>query len=547
MLSPLNKFLASFVLLQLTVSPLFSFRSQFIQTDNHYEEMLLSNPSLITDIEATFIASGIEPDLFALYSSEVMRWKREIERSIPRGANQRQKAITIGNYLHTNVFIQYRLSATTLKEVFEDGYFNCLSATVLMNLFLKMFGIDAKSIILPTHVYTLATLDGQMSEIENTIKDGLSISENKQAQDQFHKLTGFDYSKDSKKKVVISWNETIGLLYSNRSYFDAKKNQHNKAFQNMLKAQVFLAKSPSEQTNLSIGYLNYSYNVYRNTNQPLEVYLKTLSILEEGLRQYPMFNNLKGNYLKGVGIVIDKMIEAESPRDKINELLQSTKRYLDAQSFAKLERLRYINDTIFSMRQSKNYANAEINLKHLIEKYPNDKGIKDLMQEYAYIRLKNDHEKSTNPSQKNTILVTEIQQLAKELANEPLAFYYSELARALFEQNDFQGSINMMIEAQKSFGMLPLVQQNGFVYAVNSAQHYLQQDDLSNALKYYKQSFQFKKDRQVIYNMGILYEKLALEYVANNNDQKTKEILKEAIDLVPNNQRLKQLAQQYNI
>ncbi|MGL4387878.1 MAG: hypothetical protein ACRCTJ_00600 [Brevinema sp.] len=547
MLSLTNKFLALFVLLQLTVSPIFSFRSEFIEVDNHYEDLLFNDISSASDIEVSLIASGVEPELFSLYGSEIMRWKNEIQESLPFNTTQRQIAIAIGDYLHTHVFIKYRLSATTLKDVFEEGLFNCLSATVLMNLLLKLFGIEAKSIILPTHVYTLATLDGHMSEIENTIKDGLSISENKAAQDQFHKLTGFDYSNDFKKKVVISWNETIGLLYSNRSYFDAKKNNHNKAFQNMLKAQVFLAESPSEQTNLSIGYLNYSYNIYRNPHQALDVYLKTLSILEEGLSRYPLFANLKGNYLKGLGIVIEKMIETDSPSEKINDLLQGAKPYLDSNSFNKLEKMKLINETIFAMRNSKNFSNAKNNLTQLLYKYPSDASTKDLVKEYAYVRIKDSLDTATDPTKKNINLIQEIQQLPKELINESLAFYYSEIARALFDKNSFQESINTMLDAKNIFGAIPLVKQNGFVYAVNSAQHYLKKDDLNNALKFYKESFHFKKDRQVIYNMGILYEKLAYEYASKKNIKKTKEIIQEGISLVPNNQRLKQLAEQYHL
>ncbi|MGL4562142.1 MAG: hypothetical protein ACRCV0_07665, partial [Brevinema sp.] len=408
-------------------------------------------------------------------------------------------------------------------------------------------GIEARSIILPTHVYTLATLDGKMAEIGNTIKDGLSISENKEAQEQFNRLTGFDYNKDSKKKVVISWEESIGLLYSNRSYFNAKKNNHNKAFQNMLKAQVFLANSPSEQTNLSVGYLNYSYNIYRNPNQPLETYLKTLSILEEGITRYPSFGNLKGNYLKGIGLVIDKMIESESPTKDIDMLLQSSKQYLANNDFRKLEKIRYINGAIFAMRTKLNLQVAEESITHLLQKYPKDKATKDLIQEYAYIKIKQDLETKKSNSEKNTVLIKELQKFPKEFVNESLAFYYSEIARHLFDQQSFQKSIDTMTEAMNSFGSIPLVKQNGFVYAVNSAQYFLKKDDLLNALKYYKQSFNFKKDRQVIYNMGILYEKLAHQYAAQKNVAKIKEIISEALTIVPNNERLKSLANQYDL
>lgn len=533
------------IILSLSTNSGYSFYSQFIIPSNPMEKDLLNKTGDLSDIEQALIASNIDPDLFPLYTSEILRWKNDIQAHLPPHASQKRIAQAIGYYLHDQVYTKYKFNATSLKEVFETGFFNCLSSTILMNILLRAFGIDAKTIVLPTHVYTMAILDGKNTEIENTIRDGLSISQDKASQERFNRLTGFNYDSNHKQKNVITWLESIGLLYSNRSYFEAKKGRHDDAFQNMIKAQALLSDAPSEQKNLTAGYLNYSYYTYKNNKKPLQAYLKTLSILEEGISRYPTQEALRGNYLKGLDIVLDKMIDLDTKDNEIDTILDSAKKYLIANDFKKIQKSRYIRTIVHSLRTNTNYNKAKKYLNTLWQINSQDQGTRDLVQEYSFSLVQHDL-KSMHAVSKNTNILIELSNFPPTLTLDSLGCYYSGLARKYFNNSQFNDAVKIMLEAKKTLGDSRLIMQNGFVFAVNAAQYFVQSNNLQEALEFYTKALKFKKDRQVINNIGILYERLITEANNNQNQILVKQLLKQGQEIIPNNPRFRALLNKYS-
>lgn len=532
-----------FTIVLLSSTPAMGFHSQFVIPSYEQEEAFFNNIDNTPDILGALIASGVEPQNYSFYTSEIQRWKTEIQNSLPRNHTQMDLAKAIGYYLHDHVYKSYRLSATTLKEVFDTGHFNCLSGTILMNIMLRVFGIQANAIVLPTHVYTLAVLDGENSEIENTIREGLAISQDKNVQDRFNKLTGFNYESGSKKKVVVAWKETLGLLYSNRSYFDAQKRNHLQAFQNMMKAQIFLANTPSEEKNLIAGYLNYSYYTYKKTKASLQEYLKTLSILEEGIDRFPQYDNLKGNYLKGVDIVAEQMIKASADKKDIDHLIVSSERYLNPKDFQKLKKSRSIRAILHHMRTNKNYQEAQHYIQEFWEQNSKDKDAQDLVQEFSFTVVQQDI-KNPQRIESNPEIFNRLEIFPSELTKEPLGCYYSGLAKNNFKAQRFDHAIAIMKEGKQSIGATPLIVQNGFVYSVNSAQHFIDKEDYEKAIQFYKDALSFKTDRNVVNNIGILYERVIKQYLSENKRQSAQQLLKESQEIAPNHPALEQLQSQ---
>ena len=543
-----NKFLALFLVFNFSISlstPVFGFYSQFIIPVHKYEEELLKNINNPTDILSALIASGVEPQNYSFYASEIQRWKKEIEESLLNNYTQHQLAQAIGYYLHDNVYTAYKLSSTTLKEIFETGYFNCLSGTILMNILLGSFGIETKSIVLPTHVYTFATLDNRPVEIENTIREGLSISNDKNAQERFNKLTGFNYESTKQQKVVISSEETVGLLYSNRSYFNTKKKEYSQAFQNMLKAQVFLAQTSSEQRNLIAGYLNYSYYIYKKPQAPIQEYLKTLSILEEGISRFPDYKNLKGNYLKGVDIILDKMISSQATTADIDYFVSSSKTFIDPKDYEKLQKIRYIRSSIHYLRTNNNFIEAKKNIKTLWEQNKTDKNTEVLIQEFSY-NIVLDSINNPKNLQENPEIVNSLTEFPKNIVQESLGCYYSGLAKNNFNVKKFNNAVQIMIDGKQKIGNTRLIKQNGFVHSVNSAQYFIDNKEYLKAIQFYKYALDFKDDSNVINNLGILYEKTISYYLSANNKNQALKLVQESKLLTPNHPALKDFHRKYS-
>ena len=532
-----------FLCFQIFISPIYSFQSQFITYAHDHEAAFFQNIDNTEDVLGALIASGVDPVDYSFYTSEIERWKSEIDQSLPAKPTERQIATAIGVYVHTHVYTRYRLASTTLKDVFETGQFNCLSGTIVMNILLKAFGIEANSIVLPTHVYTVAILDGQTVEIENTIKDGLSISQDKAAQIRFNKLTGFDYADTKNKKAVVGWKETIGLLYSNRSYFDAQKSKHDDAFQNMMKAQVFLDNAPSEQKNLIAGYLNYSYYTYKKPKAPIENYLKTLSILEEGITRYPALESLKGNYLKGLDIVVEKMITLQAKEQDITRLLDDSQQYLHQEDFQKIQKSRHIRSALFQMRTNNNFVEAKKSIEQLWNINPKDKNTKDLIKEYSFLQTQKTL-KDVPSTKSGANLLNDLMAFPLELTQEALGCYYSGVAQENFKKNDFEGAVQIMKDGKKHLGNIKLITQNGFVYAVNSAQNFINNKDYPKAIQFYKEALLFKNDRNVVNNLGILYEQLITKELGEKNKKEAVRLIEESRQIVPNHPSLRQLHSQ---
>ncbi|MGL4677677.1 MAG: hypothetical protein ACRCWI_08475 [Brevinema sp.] len=520
-----------------------SFYSQFIIPTHQYEENFLKHYENTEDILSALIASGVEPQNYSFYQSEIERWKKDIQESLPANTTETQIAQQIGYYLHDHVYSAYKLSSTTLKEVFETGHFNCLSATILMMIMLKAFGIQVESIILPTHVYTSATLDGKKIEIENTMRDGLAISLDRSVQDRFNRLTGFNY-KSNQKKVLINWNETLGLLYSNRSYFDAQKKQYDQAFQNMIKAQVFLANASSEHQNLIAGYLNYSYYIYTQNKASLQEYLKTLSILEEGIQRFPKYNMLKDNYLKGVDRVLEQMIISKASKEDLAHLIQASQPYLTTDGFQKLQKSYFVRMSLHHIRTNQNFDEANYFIKGFWEYNSKDKDAQSLIQEYTHGLVLNDL-KNSKRLEANPKILAILDTFPKKLTDESLACYYSGLAKSNYDNKQFENSVQTMITAKEKLGNHYLILQNGFAYSVNSAQHFIDTKNFIKAIEFYKQALSFKKDKNVINNLGILYEQEITNFLKNNKQKAALPLITESKQFTPNHPALRQIHQQY--
>lgn len=523
--------------------PLHAFRSRFIVTDEPKEDLLLNDFNNVTLIEAALAASGIPEINFARYTAEFKRWESEIRASLPREAAQYQIAEIILNYIHKNVFSRYKLESTTLAEVFNNGEFNCLSSTIVNGILLQAFGIEVKGVVLPTHVYLLAVLDGKPTEIENTIAQGLLISQDKRLQDQFNSLTGFSYGNNT-QKVVVSWGETTGLLYSNRSYFNAQRNEFEQSFQNMMKAQALLAKAPSEQSNLTAGYLNYSYYIYQKETRPLNEYLRTMEILQEGISRYPNYQVLKGNYLRGVDIVLQRMISNGSSKEEIDTFITASKPYLIPSDYEKVNKGRFFRQIMYYMRDKKDMTASKDILLTLLESYPRDKDVQTLSKEFFYLLVQNDVKNNTYLAPNQEILNT-LKLFPLDITGEYFGQYYSELARGLYARKKIEEAVTTMEEGLASVGRQRLITENGFAYAVNAAQNSINQKDFEPALTYYKRALVFKNSSQVINNMAIIYENLAIQSINNNNNKaQAKRWVSEGLSVSPNNKRLLDLSKQ---
>lgn len=535
-----RKILSLFLLICTT--PVFAFRSQYIIPDGPIEDALLNSYQNVTPVEAALAASGIPEVMFASYTAEFRRWENEIRASLPRRASQYQIAEAILNYIHAKVFTRYQANTTTLMEVFQGGLFNCLSATVVNGLLLQAFGIEVRGVVLPTHVYLLATLDGRPTEIENTIAQGLLIAQDKALQNQFNTLTGFDYGGNS-RKVVISWPETVGILYSNRSYFNAQNRQYEQAFQNMMKAQSLLASASSEQSNLTAGYLNYSYVTFQRENRPAGDYLRVLEILQEGINRYPQQTALRANYTRGVGILLQHMITNGTQDEEIDQFMEQSRPYMIQKDYTALVKNRYPQQVSYYLRTVKDFPTAKKILISWFQRNPQGKDERSWVRTYCYELIQAEL-RSNSSLTPNIELLESLKEFPFEITGELYGHYYSELARRLFNAKKYEEAVATMESGLSTVGEEPYITENGFAMAVNSAVVYFNQRRYEEALGYYKRALAFKDSTKVTQDMAAAYGNLAAQAYNNQDFPLAKRWVAEGLTVVPKDRRLQEIQAQ---
>jgi tetratricopeptide (TPR) repeat protein len=123
-----------------------------------------------TLIEAALVASGVDrPDQLQTY-----RRKYDVCRDAARivcgqQESSRERAHTILEFMHREILTGgYDPSASQMSRVFDDGKFNCVSATILFNALATDCGLTVHAVEMRTHAYSIVALGDQSLTIETT-------------------------------------------------------------------------------------------------------------------------------------------------------------------------------------------------------------------------------------------------------------------------------------------------------------------------------------------------------------------------------------------
>lgn len=174
-----------------------------------------------------------------------------------------KKIKSIYSHIHNSFLRKYELK-NYFSEIFERGYYNCVSATALYAMLFTDMQIPYIIKETPTHVYLIAFPETQKILIEttdptqgyyvfddkfktsfvNNLKNGKLISEEEYKSASVQTL--FDKHYFSEDKITIK--ELLGLQYLNDGLYKLDDNQLEEAFAQFEKAYLFY---PSER----IGYL----------------------------------------------------------------------------------------------------------------------------------------------------------------------------------------------------------------------------------------------------------------------------------------------------
>jgi tetratricopeptide (TPR) repeat protein len=169
-------------------------------------------------LEAGLIAGGVDRE------EELRRYCRRFDALVESlrksgtvHGTPRQQARAIFEFLHRRILSAgYSLQASDLRQAFDRGRFNCVTATLLMNCLAQRFDLQAIATQLPGHARSRLVLPDETLDIETTCPNWFDLADESKPQ-----ADGLPREiNDVQLIATIYYNRGVDLL-ADRRFADA--------------------------------------------------------------------------------------------------------------------------------------------------------------------------------------------------------------------------------------------------------------------------------------------------------------------------------------
>ncbi|MGE0796994.1 MAG: transglutaminase family protein [Lautropia sp.] len=163
--------------------------------------------------EAALIASGVTRAADRKpYLQRIDRLEAEARKAVAKAATPFDQGAALLRYLHAGAFAKgYRSTQTRVSTLLDQRQFNCVSSAALYNILGRRLGLDLRAIEVPDHAFAILYHGTDHADVETTTAAGFNPARNREAQQAFSKLTGFNYIPDAHRDRRREVGET-GLL-----------------------------------------------------------------------------------------------------------------------------------------------------------------------------------------------------------------------------------------------------------------------------------------------------------------------------------------------
>jgi tetratricopeptide (TPR) repeat protein len=129
-------------------------------------------------LAAALVASGVQDaDTLRRYERKAAALVDELGRGGVLAATPRQRVEAIFEFMHQRVLRGgYDLANTDLRRVFDEGRFNCISASVLFNYLAGQFGLDCRGLEMPGHAMSRVVLPDGPLDVETTCPQWFNVA-----------------------------------------------------------------------------------------------------------------------------------------------------------------------------------------------------------------------------------------------------------------------------------------------------------------------------------------------------------------------------------
>jgi tetratricopeptide (TPR) repeat protein len=475
----LKRIILIFILI-LSYPELYSYISRFLSLDtNSLEYQVITNPEGFSLEKSALIIAGIKDGNLEDYLDRLSNIEAGISNGGYIAGDEEGPARFLFLRMHKNILKEYDESSTTLDAIIDTGRFNCLSSTLLYNCILEDFGFDSSAVILPSHAYTLLTINGRDIDVENTSPYGFDIGTNIEAQKIFEKLTGYSYSHDPSIAEIVGKKGLLAYTYENLSYFDNKSGKIYESFQDALKSLAIYPEGKFIYSNVSAAYSTYSMYLAEVKKD----YGLSLSILKEAIEFIPEKSYFYTNYFYVENLYLNSLVGSSS-YDKAFEELDNSAGFTGTNTA--LEYDLYLNVIYRLITHDGDFERAYVYGKKALAGNPGNENIISIMINglnlYSQKLLNNwqDYPKGEE-------FILKWYALNKnEYFDSILENYYNQMGLKFYEYGDPLKAIGIIKKGLSFFpASSPL--KNNIVYVTgNTANIYFSKEDYENSIKFIK-------------------------------------------------------------
>lgn len=232
-------------------------------------------------LEAALVAGGVkDADCLRRYRQKAAAFVEQLRRGESLGSKPAQRAEAIFEFMHRQILRRgYDLGHTDLRQVLDDGRFNCVSATVLFNYLAGQFGLDCRGAATPGHVVSRLVLPEGTLDVETTCP------------------TWFRWKGDAKLSQVapareVSPIQLAAMIYYNRGVDLLREKRFAEAAEANAKALRLDPANATARGNLLATINNWSIELGNSRH-----FAEAVRLLRQGLTLDANFTPFAQNYV----------------------------------------------------------------------------------------------------------------------------------------------------------------------------------------------------------------------------------------------------------
>lgn len=244
--------------------------------------------------EAALIAGGVG-DFAALqhYTAKKDALVDELRRTVAMDLPPRQRAEAIFAFLHRRVLRGgYRIECTDLRRALDEGFYNCVSATVLLNCLADECGLACRGLEMPGHAMSRLLLPDGFCDVETTCPRWFELQSDPKRQAELSAGAKGVSAADRAKAREVSPVEMTAMIYYNRGVDLLGEKRFAEAAAANAKA---LRLDPTNRT--ARGNLLATLNNWAIDLGASEHYAEAINLLRQGLALEPAYETFALNYV----------------------------------------------------------------------------------------------------------------------------------------------------------------------------------------------------------------------------------------------------------